>query len=51
MIQLINLNPVKDIIREKLIEKYNSTTFMNTSKINLTIDIADVLNMTVEEAL
>ena len=48
MIQLINLNPVKDIIREKLIEKYNSTTFMNTSKINLTIDIADVLNDYIE---
>ena len=48
MIQLINLNPVKDIIREKLIEKYNSTTFMNTSKINISIDIEDVLNSYIE---
>ena len=48
MIQLINLNPVKDIIREKLIEKYNSTTFMNTSKINISIDIADVLDDYIE---
>ena len=48
MIQLINLNPVKDIIREKLIEKYNSTTFMNTSKINISIDIADVLDSYIE---
>ena len=48
MIQLINLNPVKDIIREKLIEQYNSTTFMNTSKINISIDIADVLDSYIE---
>lgn len=48
MIQLINLNPVKDIIREKLIEQYNSTTFMNTSKINISIDIEDVLNSYIE---
>ena len=48
MIQLINLNPVKDIIREKLIEQYNSTTFMNTSKINISIDIADVLDDYIE---
>lgn len=48
MIQLINLNPVKDIIREKLIEQYNSTTFMNTSKINISIDIEDVLKSYIE---
>ena len=34
--RLINLQPVKDKVRDKLIEKYNTTQFMN---MNDTIDI------------
>lgn len=42
--QLINIAPIKDVVREKLIEKYNTTTFMNTAKVQLTLDIEDIIN-------
>lgn len=42
--QLINLAPVKDLVRDKLLEKYNSTTFLNTTQVNLTVDVSEILN-------
>ena len=47
--QLISLAPVKEQVREKLIEKYNTTLFMNTSKIELKLDIEDILNEYIEQ--
>ena len=40
--QLINLQPIKSIVREKLIEKYDSTLYMNTNKIDIQLDIKDI---------
>ena len=47
--QLININPVKDKVKRKLLEKYDETTFMNTNRIELKIDIEDILNEHIEE--
>ena len=47
--QLISLAPVKEQVKEKLIEKYNTTLFMNTSKIELRLDIEDILNEYIEQ--
>lgn len=41
--RLINIEPVRDIVRDKLIEKYNSTTYINTEDINIKLDIKDLL--------
>ena len=47
--QLININPIKEQVKEKLLEKYDTTTFMNTSKIELKIDIEDILDEYIEQ--
>jgi len=47
--QLINLNPVKDKVKEKLLEQYDTTLFMNTSKIELKLNIEDILNEYIEQ--
>lgn len=41
--RLINIEPVRDIVRDKLIEKYNATTYINTEDINVKLDIKDLL--------
>lgn len=41
---LINLTPMKDTIRTKLIEKYDSTTYLNTDTIDVRIDIKTLLD-------
>ena len=41
--QLINLEPVKEQVRTKLIEKYNSTIFMNTDVVDVHVDIKEIL--------
>lgn len=41
---LINLTPMKDTIRSKLIEKYDSTTYLNTDTIDVRIDIKTLLD-------
>ena len=41
--QLINLNPIKEQVREKLLEKYDSTTYMNTSTVNVQLDVREIL--------
>ena len=46
--RLINIDPVRDIVREKLIEKYNATTYINTEDINIKLDIKDLLNEYIE---
>ena len=47
--QLINLQPIKSIIKEKLIEKYDSTLYMNTNKIDIQLDIKDILEAYIAE--
>jgi hypothetical protein len=47
--QLINLKPVKEQVKAKLLEKYDTTLFMNTSKIELKLDIEDILNEYIEQ--
>lgn len=47
--QLINLNPVKEQIKERLLAKYNETLFMNTTKIELKLDIEDMLDEYIEQ--
>ena len=46
--RLINIEPVRDIVRDKLIEKYNATTYINTEDINIKLDIKDLLNEYIE---
>ena len=46
--QLINLEPVKDVVRTKLLEKYNSTLFMNTDTVEIKIDIKEILEDYIE---
>ena len=41
--QLINIEPIKEQIKEKLLEKYNSTTYMNTDIIDVRVDIKELL--------
>lgn len=41
--QLINLAPVKESVKEKLLEKYNNTIFMNTDVVDIKIDIKEIL--------
>ena len=47
--QLINLQPVKERIREKLLEKYDSTLYMNTSTIRVELDIKEMLEEYITE--
>ena len=46
--RLINIEPVRDVVRDKLIEKYNATTYINTEDINIKLDIKDLLNEYIE---
>lgn len=41
--QLIDLAPMKDDIRAKLVEKYDSTVYMNTDTIDVRVDIKSLL--------
>lgn len=40
---LINLEPVREQVRAKLLEKYDSTIYMNTSSIDIKIDVKEIL--------
>ena len=40
---LINLEPVREQVRTKLLEKYDSTTYMNTSSVDIKIDVKEIL--------
>lgn len=46
---LINLNPVKDEIRTKLLEQYDATVFMNTDSVSLKVDVKDLLEQYITE--
>lgn len=47
--QLINLQPVKEQIKEKLLEKYNSTVYMNTDTVDVRVDVKDLLEQYIAE--
>ena len=47
--QLINLEPIKEQIKTKLIEKYNTTTFMNTDVVDIKVDIKELLEEHIAE--
>lgn len=48
--RLINLQPVKDKVREKLISKYNTTEFINmTDTIDIKLDVKDILEEYMKE--
>lgn len=47
--KLINLEPIKTEIREKLIEKYNTTLYMNTDVIDVRVDIKEMLEQYMKE--
>ena len=40
---LINLEPVREQVRAKILEKYDSTTYMNTSSVDIKIDVKEIL--------
>ena len=40
---LINLEPVREQVRAKLLEKYDSTTYMNTSSVDIKVDVKEIL--------
>ena len=46
---LININPIKDLIKDKLIEKYDNTIYMNTNSIDIKLDIKDIVDDYVKE--
>lgn len=46
--QLINLEPVKESIKAKLLEKYESTVYMNTNIVEVKLDIKDMLEQYIE---
>jgi len=47
--QLINLDPVREQVKQKLLEKYDTSTFMNTTKVELKVDVADILDEFIEQ--
>lgn len=47
--QLINLEPVKEQVRNKLLEKYDSTVFMNTNVVDIKVDIKEILEEYIEQ--
>ena len=40
---LINLEPVREQVRAKILEKYDSTIYMNTSSVDIKIDVKEIL--------
>ena len=40
---LINLEPVREQVRAKLLEKYDSTIYMNTSSVDIKVDVKEIL--------
>lgn len=45
---LINLDPIRNEIRTKLLEQYDTTTFMNTDTVSLKVDVKDLLEQYIE---
>ena len=46
---LINLEPVREQVRAKLLEKYDSTIYMNTSSVDIKVDVKEILEQYIEE--
>lgn len=42
-VQLINLDPVREQIKTKLIEQYQTTTFMNTDEVELKVSAKEII--------
>ena len=40
---LINLEPVREQVRAKLLEKYDTTIYMNTSSVDIKVDVKEIL--------
>lgn len=47
--QLINLQPLKETIKAKLIEQYDATEYMNTNTVDLKLDIKDLVKEYIEQ--
>ena len=47
--QLITIDPIREQIKQKLIEKYDTTIFMNTNAIDLKVDIRELLEEYIAE--
>ena len=47
--QLIDFTPIKEQIKQKLIEQYDSTTYMNTDTIKVQVNISELLDLYVKE--
>lgn len=47
--QLIDFTPIREQIKQKLIEQYDSTTYMNTDTIKVQVNISELLDLYVKE--
>ena len=47
--QLIDFTPIREQIKQKLIEQYDSTTYMNTDTIKVQVNISELLDTYVKE--
>lgn len=47
--QLLSLEPIRDEIKNKLVEKYNNTTYINTSVIDIKLDIKELIEEILKE--
>lgn len=47
--QLIDFTPIREQIKQKLIEQYDSTTYMNTDTIQVQVNISELLDLYVKE--
>lgn len=48
-VNLINLEPLKEKIKEKLLEIYSKTTYMNTEEIRINVGIEDLIEEYIKE--
>lgn len=46
---IIDIEPIRELIKNKLLDKYNNTTYMNTSTIDIRLDIKDLLDAYINE--
>ena len=47
--QLIDFTPIREQIKQKLIEQYDSTTYMNTDTVKVQVNISELLDLYVKE--
>ena len=46
--KLISIEPVRDLVKQKLIEQYDNTKYINTSSIDVKVDITKILEEHIE---